>query len=95
MSIPQRDRWPVSDVAAPGRDTWGPSDAGEAIFRAGFLGTHSSRLHRLSCFPPAFIPRDRPSDLSSEGPEVVMARSQSLGVPTCRRVEGTWGWSGL
>lgn len=54
---PQRDRWPVSDVAAPGReDTWGPSDAGEAIFRAGlpWEPTH----HGFIGFPasPSFHP---------------------------------------
>lgn len=47
----------MSDVAAPGReDTWGPSDAGEAIFRAGlpWQPTH----HGFIGFPasPGFHP---------------------------------------
>lgn len=57
------------------------------------LGAHSSRLHRLSLLPQLSSPGTGHSDLSSEALSG-MARSQSLGVPTCRRVEGTWGWSG-
>ena len=55
---PQRGRWPVSDAAAaPGReDTWSPSDAGEAVFRAGlpWKPTH----HGFIGFPasPGFRP---------------------------------------
>lgn len=84
---PQRGRWPVSDAAAPpGReDTWSPSDAGEAVFRAGlpWEPTHHGFIGFLASL--GFHPLDRPSDLSSKGPEVVTAGSQSLGVPSCRR----------